>query len=564
MSKSLPSRPSLEQLRNQAKDLLKQFLAGQPAAADRVREFHPTMVETSRRDVPACETAGGTEAPLDAARTVQRAVPTRSRSSAAKSEKRLLSPSLSSAQSGGEGGRRPGEEARKFHLHDAQLVIAREYGFASWPKLKEHVESILLDTGDPMELVKKAFHANDAPLFRKLLERFPQFKTMINEPIGPFDSPAITNVCTREMLDVLLEAGADINAKSRWWAGGFGLLHGAEPDLAAYAIQRGATVDVHAAARLGLMEKLRELIADDPALVHARGGDGQTPLHFASTIEVAKFLLEHGADIDARDVDHESTPAQWMIRQEIARFLVQRGCRTDILMAAALGDADLVRKHLDADPTCIHLRVSHEYFPMINPKSGGTIYQWTLGWYVSAHDVAKEFGHHDVFRLLMERSPADVKLTAACWAADEATVKSLIAENPKLVAKLSAAYQRQVAHAARNNNLAAVRVMLAAGLPVDAVGQHKGTPLHWAAFHGNAEMAREILRYDPPLELIDADFHSTPMGWAIHGSENGWYCCEGDYAGTVELLLKAGAKIPEKIGGTEAVREVLRKYGVKE
>src|SRR4030095_1345600 len=111
-----------------------------------------------------------------------------------------------------------------------------------------------------------------------------------------------------------------INAKSRWWAGGFGLLHGAEPELAAYAIKRGALVDVHAAARLGLIKKLQELIAADPALVNARGGDGQTPLHFASTIEIAEFLLNHGADIDTRDVDHESTPAQYMVRdrQEIA------------------------------------------------------------------------------------------------------------------------------------------------------------------------------------------------------------------------------------------------------
>jgi len=41
-------------------------------------------------------------------------------------------------------------------------------------------------------------------------------------------------------------------------------------------------------------------------LVHARGGDGQTPLHFASTVEIAEFLLAHGAAIDARDVDHEA------------------------------------------------------------------------------------------------------------------------------------------------------------------------------------------------------------------------------------------------------------------
>src|SRR2546430_16129875 len=135
-----------------------------------------------------------------------------------------------------------------------------------------------LEIRDPIELLKQAFAEHDAVLFRRLLERHPDVKAKINEPVAAFDAPLITRVRSREMLDVLLEAGADINAKSRWWAGGFGLLHGAEPGLAAYAIQRGAVVDVHAAARLGMIGKLRELISADPALVHARGGDGQTPL----------------------------------------------------------------------------------------------------------------------------------------------------------------------------------------------------------------------------------------------------------------------------------------------
>src|ERR1044071_3679591 len=102
---------------------------------------------------------------------------------------------------------------------------------------------------NPIELFKQAFQAHDAPSLRKLLDQNPDFKSRINEPIGSFDSPAIILVRSREMLDVLLDAGADINAKSRWWAGGFGLLHGAPPDLATYAIARGAIVDVHAAAR---------------------------------------------------------------------------------------------------------------------------------------------------------------------------------------------------------------------------------------------------------------------------------------------------------------------------
>ena len=507
MPRLLPPRPNLEQLRKQAKDLRKSLKSGDPEAIKRIQENHPRWARVSGSDI--------------------RDTP--------------------------------------FSLSEAQLVIAREYGFASWPKLKAHVDSVALERGDPLELFKKAFAEHDAVLFRKLLERHPELKAKINEPVAAFDAPAITCVHSREMLDVLLEAGADINARSRWWAGGFGLLHGANPELAAYAIERGAMVDVHAAARLGMMEKLRELTSADPGLVNARGGDGQTPLHFAGTVEVAEYLLNHGADLDARDVDHESTPAQYMVRdrQEIARRLIKRGCKTDILMATALGDADLVRKHLDADPDCIRMRVSDEFFPMVNDKAGGTIYQWTLGWHVSAHDLAKEFGHEHIFQLLMQRSPADVKLLAACWLDDAAAVNSLLAEHPNVVATLLDAYRRQPAHAARNNNLAAVRLMLAAGLPVDARGQHGATPLHWAAYHGNAAMTEVILRYNPPLECLDSDFEGTPLGWAIHGSEHGWYCRTGNYPATVETLLKAGAKL-KKGGGTDAVKEVLRRYGAEE
>jgi len=111
---------------------------------------------------------------------------------------------------------------------------------------------------------------------------------------------------------------------------------------------------------------------------------------------------------------------------------------------------------------------------------------------------------------------------------------------------MSDAGKRHLAHAARNNDLAAVRLMLKAGLPDNAVSQHHATALHWAAWHGNAEMVRLILGCQPELENIANDFHGTPLGWAIHGSENGWHKETGDYASTVEALIQAGAKAPER------------------
>jgi hypothetical protein len=244
-------------------------------------------------------------------------------------------------------------------------------------------------------------------------------------------------------------------------------------------------------------------------------------------------------------------------RQDIARYLVKRGCKTDLLMASALDDLELVRRHLETDPDSIRLRVSDEYFPMIGGKNGGTIYQWTLGWYVSAHQVAKDFGHEHIFQFLMERSPDEIKLITACWLGDEATMNSLLAAEPNLVARLHDPERRQLAHAAHDNNLTAVRLMLTIGLPVDALTQHGATPLHWAAFHGNAEMVELILRKNPPLEVTDKDFNATPLGWAIYGSEHGWHREMGNYAAAVEALLHAGAKPPQEAAGSAEVRQVL-------
>jgi ankyrin repeat protein len=451
-------------------------------------------------------------------------------------------------------------------LADAQHLIAGEYGFTSWTKLREHVEAAAAEPGGPVQLFKDAIAADDAGALARLIERYPQYRSKINEPVFPFDSPAILYAAGRghrRVVDFLLREGADINARSLWWAGSFGVLDACDPEMATFLIERGAVVDAHAAARLGLMHELKELVAANPELVHARGGDGQTPLHFAATVEIAGYLLDHGADIDARDIDHESTPAQYMVdsRQQIARYLIGRGAKTDILMAAAIGDLDLVRKHLDADPDAVRVAVNERYFPKRNPKSGGTIYIWTLGGNRTAHQVARKFGHAEVFELLMDRSPADVKLTSAVSTGDEATIRALLADHPKMIESLPDESRHQISEAAEDNNTDVVRLMLEMGWPVD--GGSKETPLHWAAWHGNAEMASVILRHHPPLERPDPEFNGKPLGWAIHGSENGWNCKKGNYAAVVEALLNAGAQPPEEAVGTEAVREVLRRYGVK-
>jgi ankyrin repeat protein len=458
-------------------------------------------------------------------------------------------------------------------LADAQHALAREYGFADWAKLKSYVITLGLP---PAEALTAAIRDQGAQRVRELLESHPELRAKINEPLpnygfGQHALFAAVQRSDRATIDVLLDAGANIHKRTEWWAGGFGVLDDCDPGLVDFLVERGAVIDAHAAVRLGMISKLTELVAADQNVVHAKGGDGQTPLHFASTVEIAQFLLDHGAEIDALDVDHESTPAQYMLRveqkrhyprdrQDVARYLVSRGCRTDLLMATALGDVNLVRHHLDTDPACIRMSVSEAWFPKKDPRAGGTIYIWMLGANRTAHVVARDFGHEQVFELLMERTPEDLKLALACELGDESTFQDYLARNPDATKTLSDAERRKLPAAAQSNNTKAVQLMLEAGWPVNTPGEMGATALHWAGFNGNAEMTRDILRFHPDIETKSREYAGTALSWALYASGNGWHRSTGDFVGTVRALLDAGAALPpdpEALEPSDAVLEVL-------
>lgn len=500
MSPALPARPNLEHLKKQAKELLDAVQAGTPAAGERLRSLG-------------------------------------------------LSPAAAK-------------------LADAQHVIAREYGFFSWTNLKEHIESLEAEA-DPRKALIAAVQRDDVARARDLLRRHSALRAQINDaapelPFGQRPIGAVAERKNRAMIDLFLEFGADINSRSDWKPGSFGVLDGADADFAHFLIGRGARLDAHSAAHLGMLDELRDIVSANPEVVHARGGDGQTPLHFASSIEIADYLLDHGANVDALDVDHEGTPAQWMIgdRTAIARHLVRRGATVDFLMAVALGDLARVRRFLDADRNAVRTTVSSEYFPVHGVLASAHIYHWSLGRNSTAHDIASRFGQEDVLRLLIERSPDDVKLVAAARLGDEALAREVIAARPALAKSLPNDMRRKLVDAAQDENLVAVRLMLEAGWPTDARGQENATALHWAGFLGNAPITRELLKHGAAVNVKGDAFNGTPLNWAIYGSTNGWRCETGDFVGVVNALLDAGAAMPERTeSASDAVREALRRHG---
>jgi len=296
----------------------------------------------------------------------------------------------------------------------------------------------------PFEQLASAVRAGDVALARATLEKHPGLRGQLNDaaPNDDFGGLLISTAAQKKnvaMIDLLLEHGANINARSHWWAGPFHVLELCPLDIIAELVKRGATVDACAAPRLGDVEQLKRILDAEPARLHMRCGDGKTPLHYASTVEIARVILDRGADINAIDVDHESTAAQYVVseKSDVASYLVTRGIRTDILLASALGATQLVTRILNENPEAIRTRVNNEWFPMSNPRAGGTIYIWTLGPNKSAYLVARENGHAETAALLAERAPTTQMLADLALIGDLDAARALLARSPSAVSQLS-------------------------------------------------------------------------------------------------------------------------------
>ena len=158
---------------------------------------------------------------------------------------------------------------------------------------------------------------------------------------------------------------------------------------------------------------------------------------------------------------------------------------------------------------------------MRDPRAGGSIYIWTLGANKGAHAIAREFGHEDVWRVLMDRTPEAMKLAVACELGDEDLVTQLLAARPDLAATLTPDDRRRLPDAAQDNNTAAVRLH-ARGRLAAPTRAASTTPRRCTGRVSTAtpEMARLLLEHGAPVNLKGDDFDGTPLDWALHGVEH--------------------------------------------
>lgn len=471
-------------------------------------------------------------------------------------------------------------DKRRIVLGDAQFVIAREYGFANWPALRQHVTALGERTIPLEERFKHAIHGQDAAELRRLIPHRNELRPLVNAPIFAFDAPALVAVAGSgnvALVDALLQLGADPNRRSDWWAGGFHALYSANTEVAERLLSAGAIPDACAAAQLDRIDLMKNMLSADPSRVHERGGDGQTPLHFARSRDMADLLLDAGADIDARDVDHRSTPAEWMIRvedspvrsrTELANYLVERGATTDIFLAAALGLTSRVTSMLERDPSLLSLRTGEgEYGEQ--PPSSHRIYYWTIGPNMTPLQTALRFGRQETAQAMMPFADVVQRLLAACDAGDRESARAIVGAHAGLVEGLTGDDRRALTYEAWHGNAPAVILMLELGFDPSAraaAGPTGGTALHCAAWQGSAASVAALLRYESGRALLqtrDTQFNGTPFGWCCHGSLN----CgsrSADHAAVARLLLAAGATVERSVNeiqASEAVKAVVRQFG---
>jgi ankyrin repeat protein len=419
-----------------------------------------------------------------------------------------------------------------------------------------------------------AVSQGDVVVAERLL-RVLHVRKQVNAPMFAFGQRA-AHIAAKHiaMLEVLLAAGADLNLKSEWENGPYTVLDNATEETARFLLAHGATLTPNVAARLGWLEALREMLVADPSLVHARGGDGRQPLHEAATVAVADALIDHGAPVNVRCIDHHSTPGQYALasRPEVCRRLLERGADADIFMPARLGDVSLATRVLEADPRSIAARINEAGYAPVPPLH---IYCWTLGFGLSPHDVALKFGHRDVYDLLVRRSPTHVRFIDTVLAGDEAGARAFIEQDPSLMSALTRADHSRLAHAIFQGRRVAVHLMLRLGFDETVGGVDGGTGLHAACWMGDVEMVEMILRRGRvSVESRDPTHLSTPLGWTAFGSVHR-RAAGGDYPAVVDQLIAAGADIyspgngqPRSLiamaEGNPEVQAALRKHGARD
>ncbi len=198
--------------------------------------------------------------------------------------------------------------------------------------------------------------------------------------------------------------------------------------------------------------------------------------------EIAGFLVDQGADLDAQDADHASTPLQYLIGDAaLATLLIERGarCRTFSLLLVLGTDCWWI----DACATT-HMRSTRESIARPSRAPAFTCMGGRSASISRLLDVARKFGHPGLADEMLARASLKTQFVDALWTGDRERAHALIARDPQLVKQLGPEEAALLPAAAWWYRPEAVRLMLEMGLDHTRVAHIN--PRHSIAQHSTA------------------------------------------------------------------------------
>jgi len=449
---------------------------------------------------------------------------------------------------------------RTVTLATAQLAIAREHGYPSWPQLATEVRARTTELGQQVDEFLVASVRDWTGRAARMLARDPWIAG------HDFRTAVVLGEAARVRELLARDPGLATRTDERT---GWTALHLA-------CASRWHRLDAARAGGLTEVARLLLTAGADPAARPDGEGRQWSPLLCAVAGEanpaITRLLVEHGARPD----DHVLYLAAFETGHECLRLLLPFA--PDIAATTALsapistGDVAGVRLLLDAGADPNHLLdadllgESNEQEPPVTPLSAAVETQagpeltGLLLEYGAAPDVPGADGRtpyqqavrtgQDQVADLLARHGASTELSSAdeflgaCRRADRAAAEDILAAGPDLAGRLTAEDHRVLTDAADHGHTEAVRVMLDLGFSpgVRSEQDDGATALHLAAAAGSAGTVRLLLDRGADIEARDTTWDSTPLGWAIVGSGMRLgHAPDPDWAATVSVLFDAGA-----------------------
>jgi len=447
-------------------------------------------------------------------------------------------------------------QVTRLRLSQAQLIIAREYGFASWAKLKAHVQALaphlsLEQRADLLaanliqgsasraqELIAKHGALADQSIaaacatgsfstIQSALESNPDW---VHSKVGSLQCPPLLYACFSRLLQspdfkdqitrtiqILLEHGADPNVG---FQDGFfaSALYGAscvngDPDLCRMLLDAGATPNdgesVYHSTELPSPDCMRLLLE--------RGGNPEHAIYRMLDFEKPEFVHTFLASVP----DHQNLP------QAIPHGL-RRGRTLDMLRILIESDIDLDK-----------------------PDGHGQ----------TAYRTALKLGRTDVMNALIANgAKPEIKQS------DSILLRLLAGETvspnevtPEILAEIDAECPPVLVIWVERDLLGPTEALLKLGANPNGFDHNGFTALHEAAIRGSSEAARLLIRFGANVNQEDKVHHGNALGFAVHVSAN-----PPDpqvYVDLVNLLLDAGADMPSGHNTCKEVLEVLTARG---